>query len=167
MHAGNVEYPWALDREIVLSRVFAAPRDLVFAAWTDREHVAAWFGPNGFSITTREMDVRAGGRWRFDMTAPDGTVYGSRIVYLEIVAPERLVFDYGSDQDDDPARFRCVVTFDAQADGKTVVTLRQLHPTKAQREATIGFGAVELGYQTLGKLGEHLASRGSGPTTKV
>ena len=58
--------------------------------------------------------------------------------------------------DDDPGKFRVTVTFDEQADKKTVVTLRQLHPTAEQRKAGIGFGAVELGYQTLDKLGEQL-----------
>ena len=147
------EYPWALDREIVLSRVFPAPRELVFKMWTDREHLSRWFGPKGFTTTIHELDARVGGRWRFDMRAPDGTIYDNRIVYLEIKAPERLVFDHGSDKDDDPNKFRVIVTFDEQSDKKTVLTLRQLHPSKAHRDAGIGFGAVEFGYQTLDKLG--------------
>lgn len=151
------EYPDSLlDREIVLSRVFAAPRERVFQAWTDPAQASRWFGPKGFTTTTHEMDVRVGGRWRFDMTAPDGTVFTNRVVYLEIRAPELLVFDHGSDQDNDPGRFRVTLTFDAQANGKTVLTLRQLHPSKAQRQRGIGFGAVEFGYQTLAKLAAHL-----------
>jgi hypothetical protein len=66
------------------------------------------------------------------------------------------VFDHGDDIDNDQKRFRVTITFDEQADKKTVVTLRQLHPTKEQREAGVGFGAVELGYQTLDKLADHL-----------
>lgn len=158
MTTRNVD--WDLEREIVLCRVFDAPRELVFEAWTDPEHIGRWFGPKGFVTTTREMDAKVGGRWRFDMRAPDGKVYDNRIVYLEVKSPERLVFDHGSDIDDDPNRFRVTLTFDEQSDGKTVVTLRQLHPTKAQRDAGIGFGAVELGYQTLDKLGEHLRGKG-------
>ena len=146
----------SLEREIVLSRVLDAPRALVFQVWTDPEHVSKWFGPRGFTTTTHEMDPRVGGRWRFTMRAPDGTEYSNRVEYLEIVPPVRLVFDHGSDCDDDPKRFRVTVTFDEQSDKKTVVTLRQLHPTKQQRDATIGFGAVELGYQTLDKLAERL-----------
>lgn len=145
-----------LDREIVLSRVFAAPRELVFQAWTDAAHISRWFGPKGFITTTHEMDARVGGRWRFDMTAPDGTVYTNRVVFVEIRAPELLVFDHGADVDNDPGKFRVTLTFDAQRDGKTVLTLRQLHPSKAQRQAGIGFGAVEFGYQTLDKLAAHL-----------
>ncbi|HZR38463.1 MAG TPA: SRPBCC domain-containing protein, partial [Nevskia sp.] len=90
------------------------------------------------------------------MLVPNGQVYGNRILFLEIREPELLVFDHGADVDDDPGRFRVILSFDVQGDGKTVLTLRQLHPSKAQREATIGFGAVELGYQTLDKLEAYL-----------
>lgn len=158
MDASKARNEWALEREIVLSRVFEAPRELVFKAWTDPEHISRWFGPRGFATKTREADMRVGGKWRFDMIAPDGTVYDSRVVFLKIEAPTLLVFEHGSDRDDDPNRFHVTLTFDTQGDGKTVLTLRQLHPTRAQREATIGFGAVELGYQTLDKLGEYLRS---------
>jgi uncharacterized protein YndB with AHSA1/START domain len=156
MDAKNADTQWAAEREIVLSRVFDAPRDLVFDAWTDPEALAEWFGPKGFVTTTHEIDVRVGGRWRFEMRGPDGTCFPNRMEYLEIKRPERLVIDHGSDVDNDPHRFRVTITFDAQSDGKTVVTLRQLHPSKAQRDATIGFGAVELGYQTLDKLAAKL-----------
>lgn len=149
---------WNIEREIVLSRVIAAPRDRVFAAWTDPKQVVQWFGPKGFTTTTLEIDVRAGGRWRFEMRAPDGTCYPNRVTYREIKAPELLVFDHGSDQDPDPNMFRVTITFDSQSDGKTVVTLRQLHPTKARRDAGIGFGAVEFGYQTLDKLARHVGA---------
>jgi uncharacterized protein YndB with AHSA1/START domain len=147
---------WALEREIVLVRVLDAPRRSVFAAWTEADAFCQWFGPEGFTCVVREMDVRPGGRARFDMTAGDGTLYTNRFDYLEIVPGERLVFDHGSDADDDPGRFRVTLTFDEQADGKTILTLRQLHPTAEHRSAAIGFGAVELGLQTLHKLAHHL-----------
>jgi uncharacterized protein YndB with AHSA1/START domain len=145
-----------LDREIVLSRVFHAPREVVFRAWIDGAHISRWFGPKGFTTTTHEMDARVGGRWRFDMQAPDGTVFTNRVVFLEIRAPELLVYDHGSDQDNDPGKFRVTLTFDSQGDSKTVLTLRQLHPSRQRRQMVIGFGAVELGYQTLDKLAAHL-----------
>ena len=149
---------WALDREIVLSRVVAAPRRLVFKAWTDAQHLPKWFGPAGFKLETQEIDIRVGGRWRFIFVGPDGTRYDNRMVFLRIEAPHLLEMDHGTDRDDDPGRFRVIVTFDEQGDGKTVVTLRQLHPTSAQRQAGIRFGAVELGYQTLDKLALHVAA---------
>ncbi len=147
---------WALDREIVLVRVLDAARDAVFSAWTDADAFCQWFGPQGFTCTVRAMDVRPGGRARFDMTSADGTVYTNRFDYLEIVPNERIVMDHGSDVDDDPARFRVTLTFDEQADGKTVLTLRQLHPSAELRAQKIGFGAVELGLQTMQKLARHL-----------
>ncbi len=157
MSASNADrYAWDLEREIVLSRVFDAPRELVFKVWTDAEHVDKWFGPEGFTCTTRAIDIRVGGQWRFDFRGPDGTVYTNRMEYLEIVPNEKIVADHGSDIDDDPQRFRVTITFDEQADKKTVVTMRQLLPTKADRAVKIGFGAVELGYQTLDKAAEYL-----------
>jgi uncharacterized protein YndB with AHSA1/START domain len=147
---------WALEREIVLVRVLDATRDAVFAAWTDADAFCQWFGPEGFSCIVREMDARPGGRARFDMTSGDGTVFTNRFDYLEVVPDERLVLDHGSDVDDDPARFRVTIVLDEQDDGKTVLTLRQLHPTVDRRDAAIGFGAVELGLQTMDKLARHL-----------
>lgn len=146
-----------LEREIVLSRVIDVPRELVFKAWTDPQHIVKWFGPKGFICTTHEIDIRVGGRWRFDMKAPNGILYPNRMVFLEIKKPELIVIDHGSDKDDDPNRFRTTIIFDSQSDGKTVLTMRQLHPTKAQRDAGIGFGAVEYGYQTLDKLAAHVS----------
>ncbi|MEZ4227084.1 MAG: SRPBCC family protein [Polyangiaceae bacterium] len=150
------EREWSLDREIVIMRVYDAPRELVFEAWTNPEHVVQWFGPMGFTLTTQEIDIRVGGRWRFVFRGPDGTTYDNRMVFLEVKRPELLVFDHGADRDEDPGRFRVTVTFDEQTNGKTVVTLRQLHPTKEQRARTIAFGAVEFGLQTLDKLAAHL-----------
>jgi uncharacterized protein YndB with AHSA1/START domain/DNA-binding transcriptional ArsR family regulator len=147
---------WALDREIVLVRVFDAPRHAVFAAWTDPAAFCQWFGPEGFTCAVHEMDARPGGRARFDMVTGDGTVLPNRFDYVSVVPGERLVFDHGSDVDDDPARFRVTITFDEQTDGKTVLTLRQLHPTAELRATKIGFGAVELGMQTMDKLARHL-----------
>jgi uncharacterized protein YndB with AHSA1/START domain len=161
MPNGNASDPlmiWDLEREIVLSKVVPAPRDLVFEAWTDPEHLPRWFGPAGFTCETQEIDIRVGGRWRFLFIGPDGTRYTNRMVFLKIEAPTRLEMEHGADKDDDPGRFRVIVTFDEQSNGKTVVTLRQLHPTKAQRDAGISFGAVEFGHQTLDKLAAHVAA---------
>lgn len=148
---------WSLDREIVLSHVIGAPREHIFAAWTGPHHLARWFGPDGFKIEIIEAEIRAGGRLRFVYVAPDGGRHDNRFAYLEVSAPNRLVFDHGPDRDEAPERFRVTITFDEQQDGKTVVTLRQLHPTKEQRDATIAFGAVEFGYQTLDKLARYVS----------
>jgi uncharacterized protein YndB with AHSA1/START domain len=151
---------WPLDREVVITRLVDAPRALVFEAWTDPEQLPAWFGPEGFRIETKEIDIRPGGRWRFDMIAPDGTRYGNRMAFLRLEAPAVIEVDHGSDRDEDPSAFRMLLTFDEQANGKTIVTLRQMHPTKARRDEVIGFGAVEYGGQTLDKLARHMQARG-------
>jgi uncharacterized protein YndB with AHSA1/START domain len=150
---------WSLDREIVLSTVLEAPREAVFAAYADPAQIEAWYAPEGFSVATHEADIRPGGRWRFRMTGPDGTAYENRMVFRVLDAPGLIVFDHGVDADEDPGLFRVTVTFDAQDDGRTVLTARQLHPNPAQRRAVIGFGGVAYGYQTLAKLAEHLARR--------
>ena len=152
MSHGNLNH-WSRDREAVLHRVISAPRDRVYAAWTTTD-IGEWFGPAGFTCTTHEMNFSLGGVWRFDLTAPDGEVYPNKVVYLEIEPEKLLVFDHGSGTDDDPDRFRVTVTFDEQRDGKTVLTMRQLHQSAEQRDATIGWGAVELGGQTLSKLAD-------------
>ena len=149
---------WALDREIVLSRVIAAPRERVFQAWTDPAQIVQWFAPDGFKVESLECDIRPGGRWRFVYTSPDGTRYDNRMVFLRLEAPRLIEIEHGCDKDEDSARFHVTVTFDAQSDGKTFLTMRQLHPTREQRDATIGFGAVEFGYQTLGNLVRHLGA---------
>ena len=82
---------WSRTRaSIVTTRVFDAPRDLVWAAWTDPAHLAQWWGPDGFTTTTSAYDLRPGGTWRFMMHGPDGSDYPNRITFDEIVRPERL-----------------------------------------------------------------------------
>ena len=149
---------WARDREIVITRVIDAPRERVFQAWTDPGQITRWFSPEGFRNETLEIDIRPGGRWRFVYIGPDGTRYENRMVFLRIDAPRLLEIEHGSDRDDDPARFHTTITFDEQSNGKCVLTMRQLHPTKEQRDAGIRFGAAEYGYQTLDKLAQYLSA---------
>src|SRR4051794_12623895 len=96
MVAKNTEATATSDREIVATRVFDAPRELVFKAWTDPEHLAQWWGPTGFTNTFHEFDLRPGGVWRFVMHGPDGVDYKNENVFVEIVKPERIVFDHVS-----------------------------------------------------------------------
>lgn len=156
----NSESDWAsfpLEREIVISRVVDADRETAFRAWTDPLELVQWFGPEGFRIESHEADIRTGGVWRFDMVALDGIRYSNRMKFLRIEPPTLLEVNYGTDVDNDPESFRMLVTFDEQDNGKTVVTLRQMHPTKKRRDTVIKFGAVEYGAQTLDKLANHVA----------
>ena len=144
------------EREIVITRVFDAPRDLVFQVWTDPQHVGSWWGPTGFTTTTHEIDVRPGGVWRFIMHGPDGVDYPNKIVaYLEINRPERLVYDHGDDGE--AGYFRVTVTF-AEQDGKTRLTMRSLFASAAERDEVVTkYHAIEGGNQTLDRFGEQLA----------
>ena len=139
------------ERELVLSRTFDAPPELVFKVWTEPNHIDLWWGPSGFRNETFEMDVRPGGRWRYMMHGPDGTDYPNRIVYHEVTPPERLVYTHSSDIENDPDAFHVMVTFVAH-EGKTELTMRSRFPTAAQRQAVIAFGAIEGGKQTLSRL---------------
>jgi len=144
------------EREIVTTRVFDAPRELVFAAFKDPQHISNWWGPNGFTTTTYEMDVRPGGQWLFTMHGPDGTDHPNRVRYTEVRAPELLAYDHdaGADRPDfEP--FKVWVTFETE-DGKTRVTLRLLAATRERRDWMAKFGAIEGAHQTLARLAAHL-----------
>jgi uncharacterized protein YndB with AHSA1/START domain len=147
------------DREIVLSRVFAAPRELVWKAFTDSGQLAHWWGPRGFTTRTHRMDVKPGGAWRFVMIGPDGREYENLITYLEVAAPERLRYKHGGDKDVEPVNFEVTVTF-AKEDGaadRTRVTMRSVFPSKNARDFVAReYNAIEGGKQTLARLAEQL-----------
>ena len=148
----NLFETWSLDREIVLVKLLKHPRGKVFAAWMDPKALAQWYGPAGLVIENHEADIREGGVWRFDMVGMfEGKEqrFPNMMRFLKIVPDELIVVDYGTPEPDDPERFHMTITFDEQADGKTVLTMRQLHPSARRRQAVIGFGAVEYGLQTL------------------
>jgi uncharacterized protein YndB with AHSA1/START domain len=151
------------DREIVISRVFDAPRELVWEAWTNPEHVAQWWGPNGFITTIEEMDFRVGGVWKHVMHGPDGTNYPNSSVFREIVKPERIVFSHGGAREGGPgAHFVATWTFEALGK-QTRLTMRLVFDTSAERELVVTeFGAIEGGKQTLARLAEFLAKIMSG-----
>jgi uncharacterized protein YndB with AHSA1/START domain len=143
-------------REIVISRVLNAPRELVFSAWTDPDHVGIWWGPRGFSTTTHEMDVKPGGVWRFTMHHAEFGNFENRIVYVELAEPERIVYDHGDGEGKE--QFRSTVTFEAQ-DGKTLLTMRMLFPSVEERDRVVReYGAIEGGNQTVDRLEEYLES---------
>jgi len=109
---------------LLLTRTFDAPRDLVFRMWTEPEHVARWWGPDGFTIPVCALDVRVGGAIRIDMRAPDGTVYPMTGVYQEVSAPKRLVFQSAALDAEGRPLFEVltVITF-AEHGGRTTLTV--------------------------------------------
>jgi uncharacterized protein YndB with AHSA1/START domain len=155
------------DRELIFTRVFDAPRELVFKAWTDPRHLVQWWGPSGFTTSVYEMDVRPGGVWRLTMHGPDGVDYKNRMVFLEVVKPERLVYKHEPEEGSEPVTFETTVTF-AKEGAKTKVTMRMLFPSLAEREFVVKkHGAIEGAKQHLGKLAEYLQKMAPGADTQI
>ena len=144
------------QREIVQARRFQAPRELVFEAFTAERHLAHWWGPKGFHVTTESADIRPGGLWLFTMHGPDGTDYPNRIEYVELARPERIVYIHGTPGE--LGYFRTTVTFEEQA-GETQLTMRAVFPTAAERDEVVRkYNAIEGGRQTLERLAFYLTS---------
>jgi uncharacterized protein YndB with AHSA1/START domain len=153
-----MDYIENAGREIVITREFAAPRELVWEAMTNPLHVVNWWGPRGFSTTIEEMDVRPGGVWKHVMHGPDGVNYPNKSIFKEVVKPERIIYSHGGGRENGPgASFVATWTFDAVETGKTKVTIRMVFPSAPDRNFVVKeFGAIEGGKQTLERLGEHL-----------
>ncbi len=143
------------DREIVVARTIRAPRELVFEAFTEVRHLSQWWGPEGFTTTTRAFEFSVGGAWDFVMHAPDGTDYQEWISWTEISPPERIALLHGESRED-PNAFESTLTF--TTDGATTrVELRTVFQTAAMRdEAVEKYHAIEGGQQTLGNLASYL-----------
>lgn len=144
------------DREIVVSRVINAPREVVFEAFTQVRHLSRWWGPEGFSTTTRAFEFRVGGVWDFVMHGPDGRDYQEWITWREIVAPERIALLHGESRDD-PNAFQSVLSFEQEGD-ETRLVMRTVFPTKALRDQAVEkYHAIEGGRQTLRNLAAYVA----------
>ena len=145
--------------ELVLTRIFDAPRELVFKAWTDPKIVAQWWGPHRFTNPVCELDVRPGGAIRIHMRGPDGTVYPMTGTYQEIVEPERIVFTSAAlDAAGNPMfEVLTILTFAAQG-GKTKQILRA-HVIKSTAQAAPYLAGMETGWtQSLERLTAYLAA---------
>ena len=143
------------DREIVISRVINAQRELVFEAFTEVRHLSRWWGPDGFTTTTRAFAFRVGGEWDFVMHGPDGTDYQEWISWTEIDPPERIALRHGASRDD-PNAFASVLTF-APEGAATRIEMRTVFPTKELRdEAVERYHAIEGGVQTLDNLAAYV-----------
>jgi len=144
------------NREITITRLINAPQELVFEAWTNPEHVKHWWGPDGFTNTIHEMSVKPGGVWRFMMHGPNGMNFPNKIVFEEVVKPERLVYVHGSEDENDPNIFHVTVTFEKQGN-KTYLTMHSLFATAEERDRVVKeYGAVEGGNQTINHLEVYL-----------
>jgi uncharacterized protein YndB with AHSA1/START domain len=151
------------DREIVITRVFDAPRELVFEAWTDPKHITQWWGPKGFTTRVTQLDLRPGGKWRYVMIGPDGTEYPATGTFREIIPPERIVtsdeFDEGFEKVMNanlPRGMVMTAIFEDLA-GKTKLTLRIMHESVADRRKHEEMGVIAGWNSSLECLDEYLA----------
>jgi len=143
------------DREIVIARRISAPRELVFEVFTEVRHLSRWWGPDGFTTTTRAFEFGVGGAWDFVMHGPDGTDYQEWITWTEIARPERIALRHGEFRGD-PNAFASVLTFTPDG-AATRIEMRTLFPTKELRdEAAEKYHAIEGGGQTLDKLAAYV-----------
>lgn len=164
MKHANANERFPTDREILITRVLDAPRELVWEVWTKPEHVASWWGPKGFSTTIVEFDFRTGGRFRHTMHGPDGTEYPNLSVFREIVPFQRIVYSHGGGRKGGVgASFEATWTFESAGENKTRVTGRSVFPTKEDRDFVVQeYGAVEGGKQHLGRMSQYVARIESG-----
>lgn len=137
--------------EIRATRTFRAPPERVFDAWTDPAKLARWFGPDGFTTTTHEFDLRPGGAWRHTMRGPDGKEYPNHIVFVAVDRPRRLVYDHVS-----PPRFQTTVTFEREGEGTRMGFLMTFRDPDAYKVATDVYGAREGLHQTVARLAAYV-----------
>ncbi len=143
------------DREVVITRVIDAPPELVFEAFTEVRHLGRWWGPEGFSTTTRAFEFRVGGEWDFVMHGPDGTDYQEWISWTEIIPPERIELLHGESRGD-PNAFESVMTFAPDGAATRIEMRTVFRTTELRDEAVEKYHAIEGGQQTLSNLAAYL-----------
>jgi uncharacterized protein YndB with AHSA1/START domain len=148
------------SNEIRIIRVYDAPVEAVWDAWTDPAQVGQWWGPRGFTLTTHSKDLRPGGHWRYTMHGPDGTDYENHTVYFEVEKCAKLVYDHGG-YEDRPPMFRVTVLF-RETDGKTEMDMTMTLPTPEAAEEARKFIKQAGGNATWDRLAEYLEKESSG-----
>lgn len=154
-NTGALKVTTPSDREIVLTRVFDAPRRMVFDAFSKPELLKRWFGPRGWSLVVCEVDLRVGGGFRFVLRSPDGKEMGMRGVYREIVPPERSV--HMESFDDYPGESQVTTVFVEQG-GKTTMTATIQYASQEVRDAVIASGMEHGAAESYDRLAELLVS---------
>ncbi len=142
------------DREIVMTRVFDAPRELVWEAHTKPEHLKKWWGPRGFTLPVCEMDFRPGGAYRFVSADADGNEYGFRGEYRDIVPPEKIVWTF--EFEGMPSSVSVDTLTLVEEDGKTTLTATSVFDSVEQRDGMLQSGMETGAGETWDRLAEHL-----------
>ena len=144
------------EKEMIFSRIVNAPRELVFDVWTIQEHVEKWWGPDGFTTTSKKFELKPEGVWLFTMHGPDGTDYPNKIVFMEIDRPSKLVYRHSDDEGVEPIRFHSEVTFEEE-NGKTLITMHMIMETAEMLTKVIEeYGAYEGAIQHLARMRDYL-----------
>jgi uncharacterized protein YndB with AHSA1/START domain len=142
------------DREIVMTRMFDAPRDLVFEAHSSCEHLSRWWGPRRYEIVGCEVDFRRGGKWRIVHRGPDGEEYGFHGEYREIVRPERIVWTF--EFEGMPGSVSVETMTLEEHDGKTTFTATSVFDTVEERDGMLKSGMESGAAETMERLDEYL-----------
>lgn len=157
-NTGTLKVETRGDREIVMTRVFDARRELVFRALTTPALLKRWFGPHGWTLTECEVDLRVGGAWRFLSTGPGGRTMGMRGVYREIAPFERIV--YTESFDDWAAQGSALITATlVERDATTTLTVVSLAPSREVRDAVVQSGMEHGAAETYDRLADMLADK--------
>jgi uncharacterized protein YndB with AHSA1/START domain len=162
MTKNNIPYTMPSEREFVVERVFDAPRELVWKAWTEPEHLAQWWGPKGWTLPVCKMDFRPGGVWHYCMRGPAGEESWGKATYREIVEPERIVYlDTFADETGNPVEgmpeMLITMTFE-EHNGKTRLKARTQFASAADLESVLAMGMVEGLTETWDRLEAYLAN---------
>jgi uncharacterized protein YndB with AHSA1/START domain len=161
-NTGTLQVTLPTDREVVLTRVFDAPRHLVYDALTRPELLKRWFGPRDWSLVVCDVDLRVGGAWRFVLRGPKGQEMGMSGVYRELAPPDRTV---RTESFDDHPGEAVVTTVLVERDGKTTLTDTVLSPSKEIRDAVLQSGMEHGAAETYDRLAELLASTAGVPAS--
>mgnify|MGYP003441321038 FL=1 len=144
------------EKEMIFSRIVNAPRELVFDVWTIREHVEKWWGPDGFTTTSKQFELKPEGVWLFTMHGPDGIDYPNKIVFMEIDRPSKLVYRHSDDEGVEPIRFHSEVTFEEE-NGKTLITMHMIMETAEMLTKVVEeYGAYDGAIQHLARMRDYL-----------
>lgn len=155
MTTNNAAMADASSCELVFSREINASKELVFEAWTNPDHLQHWWGPNGFTSTFKEINVTPNGLWRFTMHGPDGKDYANRIIFKEIIKPEKITYLHGDDNDSDD-KFNVEVSF-GQEDNKTLLTMKMTFYSTEEKDNMVNeHKAIDGVEQMLNRLADYL-----------
>jgi uncharacterized protein YndB with AHSA1/START domain len=146
----------ATGKEVLVTRLLNAPRELVFEAFTDPKHLIHWYGPDGFTLTNKSIDLKPGGSWRFTMHGPDGRDFQNRVIFMEVIKPEKIVYRHSGEDDTENISFHVTVTFEKEGN-QTLLTMRSVFSSVEELEMlNREFHVIEGARQNANRLAAYL-----------